>query len=87
MNLFSEVECLIVLPDHVYYRCHRPARLDPHIDRYIWPILGGYLTDTVFAKYKEGAKVHRHSKDRETPFAVYIDLTVFAKTKKRQLIE
>ena len=40
-----------------------------------------------FAKYKEGAKAHRHSKDRETPFAVYIGLTVFAKTRKRQLID
>ena len=36
-----------------------------------------------FAKYKEGAKVHRHLKDREMSFAVYIGLTVFAKTRKR----
>ena len=42
-----------------------------------------------FAKYKEGSQVHRHSKDRETPFAVYtgIHVHVFAKTRKRQLID
>ena len=28
-----------------------------------------------------------HSKDRETPFAVYIEISVFAKTRKRQLID
>ena len=27
-----------------------------------------------FAKYKEYASTHRHSKDRETPFAVYVGL-------------
>ncbi|KAJ7371263.1 hypothetical protein OS493_027379 [Desmophyllum pertusum] len=40
-----------------------------------------------FAKYKEGTDVHRHSKDREPPFAVYMGLYVFAKTRKRQIIE
>ena len=40
-----------------------------------------------FAKYKEGTDVHRHSKDRETPFAVYMGLYVFAKIRKRQIIE
>lgn len=40
-----------------------------------------------FARSKKGAKFHRHSKDRETPFAVYIGMSVFAKTRKRQLIE
>jgi len=38
-------------------------------------------------KYKEGVKVHRHSKDRETPFAVYVGLSVFAKTRKRKLVD
>lgn len=38
-------------------------------------------------KYKEGASFHRHSKDRETPFAVYVGLLVYAKTRKRQLID
>ena len=40
-----------------------------------------------FAKYKADAQIHRHSKDRETPLAVYIGLSVFAKTRKRQLID
>ena len=30
---------------------------------------------------------HRHSKDYETPFAVYMGLLVYAKTRKRQLID
>ena len=40
-----------------------------------------------FAKYKEGSTVHRHSKDHETPFAVYTGMHMFAKTRKRQLID
>lgn len=40
-----------------------------------------------FTKYQEGTEVHRHSKDRETPFAVYVGMSVFAKTRKRQLID
>ena len=40
-----------------------------------------------FAKYKEGMDVHRRSKDCEAPFAVYIGLYVFAKMRKRQIIE
>ena len=40
-----------------------------------------------FAKCKEGTYVHRHSKDRETPFAVYMGLHVFAQMRKRQIIE
>ena len=40
-----------------------------------------------FSWYKEGAAVHRHSKDRETPFPVYIGVSVFAKTRKRSVVE
>ena len=40
-----------------------------------------------YARFKEGAPTHRHSKDRETPFPVYIGLSVFAKTRKRKLVE
>lgn len=36
-----------------------------------------------FAKYKEGTDVHKHSKDHETPFTVYMGLYVFAKTRKK----
>ena len=32
-------------------------------------------------------KQHRHSADRETPFCVYLGLLLFAKTRKRQLID
>lgn len=38
-------------------------------------------------KGRDGTAAHRHSKDRETPFAVYIGMAVYAKTRKRQLID
>ena len=37
-----------------------------------------------FEKYRGGVKVNRHCKDRETPFAVYGGLSVFAKTKNKE---
>ena len=40
-----------------------------------------------YARYKEGAATHRHSKDRETPFPVYMGMSVHAKTRKRTLVE
>ena len=40
-----------------------------------------------FSKYTEGSKSLRHAKDRETPFAVYVGMKVFAKTRKRELID
>ncbi|KAK1899550.1 Centromere protein O [Dissostichus eleginoides] len=41
-----------------------------------------------YARYKEGASTHTHSKDRETPFPVYMGISVYyAKTRKRKLIE
>ena len=40
-----------------------------------------------YAKYKEGAATHRHSKDRETPFPVYLGMSIYAKTRKRTLVE
>ena len=40
-----------------------------------------------YSRYKEGAATHRHSKDRETPFPVYMGLSVYTKTRKRQLVE
>ena len=33
------------------------------------------------------SQVHRHSNDRETPFAVYIGMCVFANTRKKILID
>lgn len=40
-----------------------------------------------YSRYKEGAATHRHSKDRETAFPVYMGLSVYAKTRKRNLVE
>ena len=40
-----------------------------------------------YSRYKEGAATHRHPKDRETPFPVYIGMSVYAKTRKRGLVE
>ena len=40
-----------------------------------------------FAKNKEGPTVYRHSKDHETPFAVYTGMHMFSKTRKRQLVD
>lgn len=40
-----------------------------------------------YARYKEGAATHRHSKDRETPFPVYMGMSVYTKTRKRKLVE
>ena len=39
-----------------------------------------------FAKYKEGAATHRHSRDRETPFPVYIGMSVHTKTWSQYFI-
>ena len=40
-----------------------------------------------YSKGRDGRTTHRHSKDRETPFAVYVGLKVYAKTRKRELID
>lgn len=40
-----------------------------------------------YARFKEGAVTHRHSKDRETPFPIYIGLSVFSRTRKRKLVQ
>jgi len=40
-----------------------------------------------YSKYQERSKIHRHSNDRETPFAVYVGMKVFVKTRKRELID
>ena len=37
-------------------------------------------------KLKEGVTTHRHSKNRETPFPIYIGLSVFAKTRMKKLV-
>ncbi len=40
-----------------------------------------------YARFKEGAPTHRHSKDQETPFPIYSGLSVFANTRKRKRVE
>lgn len=40
-----------------------------------------------YAKYRENAKTFRHSKDRETPFPVFIGMSTYSKTRKRVLVE
>lgn len=40
-----------------------------------------------YARYREGAKTVRHSKDRETPFPVFIGMSTYSKTRKRVLVE
>lgn len=40
-----------------------------------------------YAKYQEGSPTHRHSKERETPFPVYMGLSVYAQTRQRRLVE
>lgn len=40
-----------------------------------------------FARQKEDAAHHRHSKEREVPFPIYMGLSMFSKTRKRNLVE
>ena len=40
-----------------------------------------------YARYQEGAATHRHSKNRETPFPIYMGIAVYARTRKRDLVE
>ena len=39
------------------------------------------------ARYKEGVVTHRHSKDKGTPFPIYLGMSVYAKTRKWTLME
>ena len=40
-----------------------------------------------YTKYQEDGKLLRHSKDRETPFPVFLGLSVYSKTRKKHLVE
>ena len=37
--------------------------------------------------YKKDAAYHRHTKDREPPFPVYIAMSIYSKTRSRELME
>lgn len=40
-----------------------------------------------YTKYQEDGKLLRHSKDRETPFPVFLGLSVYSKTRKKHIVE
>ena len=40
-----------------------------------------------YSRYKEGTATHIHSKKRETPSPVYMGLSIFAKTRRKSLVE
>ena len=40
-----------------------------------------------YAKYRERAKTFRHFKERETPFPVFMSMSLYAKTRKKFLID
>ena len=40
-----------------------------------------------YASYKEGAETHIHSKDRYTPFPVYMGMSVYTNTRKSKLVD
>ena len=49
--------------------------------------LDNYPEWICYVRYKEWAATHRHSKDREIPFPIYLDMPVYAKTWKETLVE
>ena len=40
-----------------------------------------------YSRYKEGAPTYRHSKEREIPFLLFLGMSVYAKTRKKVLVE
>ena len=50
-------------------------------------VIAQLLQYNCYAKYKEGAATHRHSTNRETPFPIFLGMSVYAKTRKRMLVE
>ena len=50
-------------------------------------VIAQLLQYNSYAKCKEGAATHRHSTHRETPFPVFMGMSVYAKTRKRTLLE
>ena len=40
-----------------------------------------------YARYREGAKTFRHSKERKTPFPVFMGMSIYAKTRKKVLVD
>ena len=50
-------------------------------------VIAQLLQYNCYATYKEGAATHRHSTNRETPFPIFLGMSVYAKTRKRMLVE
>ena len=50
-------------------------------------VMAQLLQFNCYSYHGEGSTIHRHCKDRETPFAIYVGLKVYAKTRKRELID
>ena len=50
-------------------------------------VIAQLLQYNCYAKYNEGAATHRHSTNRETPFTIFLGMSVYAKTRKRMLVE
>ena len=40
-----------------------------------------------YSRYKEGASTYRHSKERETPFSLFLGMSVYARPRKKVLVE
>ena len=40
-----------------------------------------------YSRYKENASTYRHSNERETPFPLFLGMSVYAKTRKKVLVE
>ena len=40
-----------------------------------------------YSMNKEGSSTYRHSKERETPFLLFLGMSVYAKTQKKVLVE
>ena len=50
-------------------------------------VMAQFLQYDCYGRYREGAATYRHSKNCETPFAVFMGISVYAKTRKRLLVE
>ncbi|KAK4304447.1 hypothetical protein Pmani_023602 [Petrolisthes manimaculis] len=49
--------------------------------------LSQLLQYNCYSKYQDGGKLLRHSKDHETPFPIFLGLSVYSKTRKKHLVE
>ena len=50
-------------------------------------VMAQLLQYNCYSRYKEGASTYRHSKERETPFLLFLGMSVYAKTQTNVLVE